>query len=50
MFSLAVLRRYVWAGKAKKDALGKKEISILVIIKFFTIVTLYETNWETKMS
>ena len=49
MFSFAVLRRSVGTRKTEKNAVVKKEGMIFNIIKFTTIITLYEANREKEV-
>ena len=48
-FSFAVLRRSVGTRKTEKNAVVKKEGMIFNIIKFTTIITLYEANREKEV-
>lgn len=48
-FSFAILRRGVGTRKTEKNAMVKKEGVIFNIIKFTTIITLYEANREKEV-
>lgn len=42
--SLAILRRGVWAGKSKDNAMLEKQVAIASVVKFSAIVTLKKSN------
>ena len=48
-FSFSVLRRSVGTRKTEKNVVVKKECTIFNIIKFTTIITLYEANREKEV-
>ena len=48
-FCFAILGRCVGTGKTQEDAVLEEEIAVLKVIKFFTVVTLDESNWEKEV-
>lgn len=48
-FSFAVLRRGIGTRKTKKNAMLKEEGAVFSIIKFTTVITLYEANREKEV-
>ena len=43
------MRRSVWARKPKKNAMGEKEISVSIVVKFTSIVAFNKLNGKTEV-
>jgi hypothetical protein len=47
--SFAILKGSIWVGKAKNNAMLRKERAKCMIIKFFPVITLNTLNGQAKL-